>query len=63
MSRNEKNSKLRVFFWLVPLPEGKYRCEAPYADVLEILGLRGAQKWPEMAKNDFKREKINKAVC
>ena len=64
MNKNEKNSKLRVFFWLVPLPKGRYRRQAPYADVPETLGLRGgpknSQKWPKMAKNDHKREKINK---
>ena len=64
MNKNEKNSKLRVFFWLVPLPKGRCRCQAPYADASETLGLRGepknSQKWPEMAKNDHKREKIDK---
>ena len=64
MNKDENNSKLRVFFWLVPLPKGRYRRQAPYADVPETLGLRGGpktakngQKWP---KNDLKREKINK---
>ena len=50
-----------VFFWLVPLPEGRFRREAPYADVLETLWFRGgknSQKWQKMAKNDHKREKI-----
>ena len=58
MTKNEKNSKLRVFFWLVSLPKGRYRRQAPYADVSEILGLKGpknSQKWPEMAKNDLIR--------
>ena len=41
MNKNEKNSKLRGFFWLVPLPKGRYRCQAPYADVSESQGLRG----------------------
>ena len=63
MNKNETYSKLRVFFWLVPLLEGRYRREAPYADVAETLGLRGggkySQKWPKMAKND-KREKTVK---
>ena len=63
MNENEKNSKLRVFFWLVPLPKGRYRRQAPYADVSETLGLRGGQKRPEMAKNDLKREKLDKTVC
>ena len=44
INENEKNSKLRVFFWLVPLPKG--RRQAPYVDVSESLGLRGAQKRP-----------------
>ena len=55
INKNEKNSKLRVFFWLVPLPKDRYRRQAPYADVPETLGLRGApktakngQKWPKM---------------
>ena len=57
----EKNLKLRVSFLLVPLPEGRYRHQAPYADVSETLGLRvGAQIQPKMAKNDHKREKIDK---
>ena len=55
INKNEKNSKLRVFFWLVPLPKDRYRRQAPYADVPETLGLRGGpktakngQKWPKM---------------
>ena len=55
INENEKNSKLRVFFWLVPLPKDRYRRQAPYADVPETLGLRGGpktakngQKWPKM---------------
>ena len=55
MNENEKNSKLRVFFWLVPLPKGRYRRKAPYADVPETLGLRvGAQMQPKTAKNGKK---------
>ena len=42
------------FFWLVPLAKGRYRRQAPYADVSEILGLRGAQKQPDMVKNGQK---------
>ena len=45
------NSKLRVFFWLVPLPKGRYRREAPYADVSETVGLR---EGPKTAKNGLK---------
>ena len=37
------------------LPKGRYRRQAPYADVPEALGLRGVpktaengQKWPKM---------------
>ena len=52
--------ELRVVFFLqVPLPEDRYRCQAPRTDFLENLGLRGAQKmakngpkWSKMAKND-----------
>ena len=52
MNENEKNSKLGVFFfWLVPLPKGRYRRQAPYADVSETQGLRGGPKQPKMAKN------------
>ena len=51
LNKNEKNSKLRVFFWLVPLPKDRYRRQAPYADVPETMRLRGAQKQPKMAKN------------
>ena len=40
-----------VFFWLVTLPEGRYRRQAPYADVSETLGLRGA---PKTAQNGQK---------
>ncbi len=63
MNENEKHSKVRNFFGLVTLPEGRYRRQAPHADVSEILGLRGAQKrpkWPKMAKNDLNKEKIDK---
>ena len=48
MHKNEMNSKLRVFFWRVPLTKGKYKHQAPYADVPEPLGLRGG---PKTAKN------------
>ena len=54
INENEKSSKSRVFFWLVPLPKDRYRCQAPYADVPETLGLRGAQKQPKMARNGQK---------
>ena len=55
INKNEKNTKLRVFIWLVSLPKGRYRSQAPYADVPETLGLRGgAQKQPKMAKNGQK---------
>ena len=37
-----------MFLWLVPLPEGRYRRQAPYADVSETLGLRGGPKRPNM---------------
>ena len=50
-NRNKKNSKLRGFFWQVLLPEGRYRRQAPCSDVLETLGLRGAQKRSKKAKN------------
>ena len=52
-------SQQGFFFWLVPLPKGRYRRQAPYAVVSETLGLRGgpknSQKWPEMAKNELIR--------
>ena len=51
INKNEKNSKLRVFFWLVPLPKGRYRRQAPYAVVSEIVGLRLGSKTAKMAKN------------
>ena len=56
MNEIEKNSKLRVLFWLVPLPKGIYRRHAPYADVSDTLGLRpgGGQKQPKMTKNSKK---------
>ena len=44
-----------MFFWLVLLPKGRYKCQAPYADVSEILGLRGGAK---TAKNGQKRPKM-----
>ena len=53
-----------MFFWLVPLPKGRYRRQAPYADVPETRGLKGGSKTAEngqkMAKNDQQREKIEK---
>ena len=55
MKKNEKNQKLSVFFWLVSLPKGRYRRQAPYADVSEILGLRVGSKTVKMAKNSQKR--------
>ena len=54
VNKNEKNSKLRVFFWLAPLPKGRYRRQATYADGPETLGLRGAQKQPKIAENGQK---------
>ena len=52
-------------FWLVPLLEGSYRRQAPYTDVSDNLGLRrggpiNGPKWPKIAKNDFKRMKVDK---
>ena len=67
INRNEKNSKLRVFFWLVPLPKDRYRRQAPYADVPETLVLRGGpktaengQKWPKMTTRGRKSIKLIK---
>ena len=54
MNENEKNSKSRVFFWLVTLPKGGYRRQAPYADVSETQGLRG----PKKAQNGHKQPKM-----
>ena len=55
MNKNEKNKKLRVFFWLVLLPKGRYKRQAPYADVFKNPGAQGGpktakngQKWPKM---------------
>ena len=45
MNKDKKNSKLRVIFWLVSLPKGRYRRQAPFADVSESLGLRGEEHW------------------
>ena len=43
-----------MFFWLVPLSEGRYRHQAPYAKVSETLELKvgpktaeNGQKWPK----------------
>ena len=56
-----------VFFWLVSLPKGRYRRQAPYADVSETLGLRGGpktaqfgQKWPKMTSRERKSIKPSK---
>ena len=49
MKRNEKNSKLRSFFGLEVWPEGQFRDQVPYPEVLKSLGLRGGQKWPKNA--------------
>ena len=35
----------------MPLTKGIYKRQAPYADVPETLGLRGAQKQPKIAEN------------
>ena len=55
------NSKLRVFFWLVPLAKGRYRRQAPYTNVPDTLGLRGGpkmaqngRKWPKMSSRERK---------
>ena len=47
-----------MIFWQVLLPEGTYRCQAPCADFLETLGLRGAQKQPKIVKNGQKWPKM-----
>ena len=44
----------------MPLPKGRYRRQAPYADAPETLVLRGAQKQPKLTKNGHKWEKIDK---
>ena len=43
---------------LVPLLKGRYRGQAPYADVSEILGLRVGQIQPKRAKNGQKWPKM-----
>ena len=35
----------------MPLPKGKYRRQAPYADVPETLGLRGGPKTAKNSRN------------
>ena len=56
MNKIKRVKNQGCFFWLVPLPKGSYRRQAPYADVSETLGLRGGpktakngQKWPKMS--------------
>ena len=55
INKNEKNLKSRAFFGQDPWPDGISRVQAPHTDVLDSLGLSGAQKWPKMAKNGQKR--------
>ena len=55
INKNKNNSKLRIFFEQVPLPEDRYRRQAPCTDILDSQGLRGAQTRPKMAKNDLIR--------
>ena len=58
--KNEKNNKLRSFFGLVPRPEGQFRGQVPYPEVLKSLGLWGGQKWPKNAKIAKKISKYEK---
>ena len=60
MKNNEKNSKLRSFFGLVPRPEGEIRAWAPYPEILKSLGYRGGQKWPKNAKIAIEWNKMSK---
>ena len=57
MKKNEKNSKLRSFFGLVPRPEGEFRARAPYPDVLKSLGYKGGPKMAKKCQNRHKMEK------
>ena len=57
MKKNEKNSYLRSFFGLEARPEGKFRGQVPYTEVLGPLGYRGGQKWPKKLKNCYKMDK------
>ena len=47
MEKNEKNTQLRSFSRLEARPEGKFRGQVPYTDVLEHLGYR---RGPKIAK-------------
>ena len=55
--KNEKNSWLRYFFGLEARPEGIFRGQVTYTEVLEPLGYRGGQKLPKKLKNCYKMDK------
>ena len=57
MTKNEKNSLLRSFFGLKARPEGKFRGQVPYTEVLKPPGYRGGQKLPKKLKNCYKMDK------
>ena len=57
MKKNEKNSKSRSFFGLVPESEGELRGQAPYPEVLKSLGYREGRKGPNIDLNCHKMEK------
>ena len=57
MKKNERNSYLRSFFGLEARPEGKFRGQVPYTEVLGPLGYRGGRKWPKKLKNCYKMDK------
>ena len=57
MKKDERNSYLRSFLGLEARPEGKFRGQVPYTEVLEPLGYRGGQKLPKKLKNCYKMDK------
>ena len=62
---NEKKWKeflVMIFFRAGARPEGKFRGQVPYTEVLEPLGYRGGQKLPKKLKNCSKMGK-NEQLC
>ena len=53
--KNEKNSWLRYFFGLEAGPEGIFRGQVTYTEVLEPLGYRGGAKMAKKAQKLLKK--------
>ena len=61
--KNEKNSWLRYFFGLEARPEGIFRGQVTYTEVLEPLGYRGGGENSQKSSKTAKKKLIKISKC